>query len=105
MRCDRLYLDLGHPPEALRRQMFAVWAFMDEDMAGNTWYTAKDAADYLRAKVATQCQPAEAIAEGVKEGWLSTVTEHGIEYVTSAARAADEDDVMKYLIMTTEGSF
>jgi hypothetical protein len=39
-RCDRLFLDMGHKRDRLKRQAVAAWAAVRDDRSGSTWVPA-----------------------------------------------------------------
>lgn len=50
-RCDRMYLDLGLPPAALKRAALGLWDLLRTDRNGNTWLPAERAAAQLRDRI------------------------------------------------------
>lgn len=50
-RCDAMYLDLGHDPAKMKRQVLCVWYSLASDNGGHVWYSKEHAERYLRAEV------------------------------------------------------
>lgn len=50
-RCDKLYLELELPPNALKRVALAAWSHMQSDSTGSTWFDARDVIDTLKMLV------------------------------------------------------
>ncbi len=51
-RCDAMYLDLGYPHDALRRQMLCVWHAVASDTSGHTWVSSDVAKAVLQGSIA-----------------------------------------------------
>jgi exodeoxyribonuclease V alpha subunit len=50
-RCDSMYLDLGLPPGALKRQAICAWHSLARDTEGHTWFSWKVIDAYLRTSI------------------------------------------------------
>lgn len=50
-RCDAMYLELGLPPAALKRQALCAWYSLEQNTDGHTWYGWKTPDAYLRANI------------------------------------------------------
>ena len=62
---DKLYLSLGLPPAALKRQVLCAWYGLARDQEGHTWATEGSFVQGLRDRIAGQdCQPKMAFAIG-----------------------------------------
>lgn len=71
-RCDALYLELGHPPAKLKRQMLCVWNEMKKDMAGHTWFSLRWATAKIEQLIgAADTNPQRALKLGVRSKWLA----------------------------------
>jgi exodeoxyribonuclease V alpha subunit len=70
LRCDRLYLSLGHRPDRLKRQALAVWYELRQH-DGDTWVPLGKAFDSVRNRIGgTTARPQRAVALGYRAGWL-----------------------------------
>lgn len=94
-RCDRLYLDLGLPPDRLKRQVICLWHVINSDMSGNTWIAAHDAMTQLKQHVSgAAVKPKKAVRAGVLSGWLAKrIDAEGKWWLADGQRATNE----KYL--------
>lgn len=101
-RVDSLYLDLGHNPAAICRQMFCIWHYCKSDMSGSTWLPAHQVIQRLREAVtAVAACPAEAVAAGEQEGWIATLQDKsGTRWITDAERATDERHIAAFAVRT-----
>lgn len=67
-RCDRLYLDLGGRPDALKRQTLAAWNALREDRTGSTWLAADAVIEAIREAVPGIADPLRALKLGIRAG-------------------------------------
>src|SRR5262249_39742758 len=70
-RTDRLYLDLGYDPTALKRQLLAGWDAIRNDSDGSTWASQGIAVRSVRQAAPSCPKPEEAIVLGLRSGWLA----------------------------------
>ena len=59
--CDRLYLELGLRPDALRRQALCAWYAIASDTEGHTWYPIELAKNAVRRSIGQSADPDRAI--------------------------------------------
>lgn len=52
LRTDAMYLDLGYPPEKLKRQALCIWHSLASDSEGHTWYPVDHIIKGLQQKIA-----------------------------------------------------
>lgn len=99
LRCDRLYMDLGHNPGKLKRQMICLWHALNSDTSGNTWIPESQAIAALEAAVSgAKLKPEKALALGVRARWLARL-EHGQErWIADYERAKSERELAEQLI-------
>lgn len=74
LRCDALYLDLGHPPHRLKRQMLCCWRALDELAGeGHTWAQVERVAQRLTKDMGGKeaARPRDAIRLGIRSQWLA----------------------------------
>jgi exodeoxyribonuclease V alpha subunit len=71
-RTDRLYIDLGFPPDRLKRQTLCCWHALREDTAGHTWLRKGAAVEAVERLCAGKgVNPERAIELGLRSGWLA----------------------------------
>jgi exodeoxyribonuclease V alpha subunit len=102
-RCDRLYADLGHPPERLKRQGLAAWHAIASDRGGHTWLAVERAAEAIAAQIAgTDPRPKDAIRLMLRAGWIAKRRDvDGRLWIAETAKAVQEFTVatrVKYLL-------
>ena len=99
LRVDKLYIDLGHEPAAMVRQVFCAWHVLQSDTTGNTWLPAGMVADRLRERISgTAVNPKAAVEQGSTEGWVATYQdEEGQLWIADAGRARNEEIVAEYV--------
>lgn len=51
LKADKLYLELGLPPDALKRQALCAWSAIARDSSGDTWFPRRQAEQAIREKV------------------------------------------------------
>jgi exodeoxyribonuclease V alpha subunit len=89
-RTDKLYLDLGYDPLALKRQMLAAWHALHEAREGNTWMSRGIAVRAVREVAAAAPRPDQAITFGLRAGWLAVREDSGKGWITEANKARNE---------------
>ncbi len=99
-RCDRLYMDLGLPPERLKRQVICLWHVLHSDSSGHTWIPVEWAVDRLGSLVSgAKVRPKKAILLGRRAGWLAThKDEAGKLWLAEGDRARAERFLAEKLI-------
>jgi hypothetical protein len=103
-RCDRLYVDLGLPPERLKRQMICLWHVLHEDSSGHTWIPADVAVNRLGQLVSgAALKTKKAILLGCRSGWLARKRDsEGRLWLAEGKRAEAEQFVAEKLIELSE---
>src|SRR5262249_6898636 len=69
LRCDRLYLALEHPPDALKRQTICAWHELSQASKsdGDTWISLERATSAIRNRVGgTTAKPRRAFVLGYR---------------------------------------
>jgi ATP-dependent exoDNAse (exonuclease V) alpha subunit len=69
--CDKLYLELGLKPDALRRQALCAWYAIASDSEGHTWYPIELAKQAVRRAIGPTSQPEKAIELATRLARLS----------------------------------
>lgn len=73
-RVDKLYADLGLPPDRLKRQFACIWRALLEDSNGHTWHPLKFAAETINASISgvssERINWKRAVKLGQRAGWL-----------------------------------
>lgn len=100
LRCDRLYLDLGHDPAKMKRQVLCMWHLIRSDMSGSTWLDGEECKRKLGEFVSEgKVEPDRAIECGVRAQWLDTYRNgDGKLWIAEGRRAADERRLAAKLI-------
>lgn len=103
-RCDKLYMDLGLPPDRMKRQFACIWRKLQEDSSGHTWHPIRLAAEAVKEKISGCTEEnlnwKKALLLGQRAGWIKVVSypveSSGIEpqkqYWIAEARKADAED-------------
>jgi exodeoxyribonuclease V alpha subunit len=93
-RCDRLYIELGHDPKALKRQMLAGWSSLRTDGSGHTWFPIEHAVRAINDAIGSGAQPGEAIRMGIAERRLRTRRDEANRlWVAEYRKAGNEQSV------------
>lgn len=94
-RCDRLYTDLGLPPERLKRQFACIWNALKSDGEGHTWHRADIAAKAVAEGVSGLPEGTlnwkRAATLGVRAGWLRKRVDSNGQYWIAEAKKADNE--------------
>lgn len=71
-KADKLYLDLGHDPNAIDRQGYCAWHKLHQDSEGHTWYPLAFACQGIDERIAgAECRHREAISWAVERRLLA----------------------------------
>lgn len=91
-RPDQLYLDLGHPPDALERQTRCLAYMMEKDRQGHTWFRAETTSALLKDMIgATKVRPVECVMKGLESGTICKFRdEQNRLWIAPTDYAADE---------------
>ncbi len=92
-RCDKLYLDEGHRPEALKRQAICAVEAVRRDRQGHSWFPAEDLAAKL-SELIPLANPVKAFKLALRAKMLAKLREGhdgtGKLWLTSMGRAMAE---------------
>lgn len=99
-RCDKLYIDVGLPPERLKRQVICLWYVLHSDSSGSTWLDAKEVLDRLGQMIGgAKVQKKKAVIMGRRAGWIATYRdEAGQLWIAEGERAREERLVAEKLV-------
>ena len=102
-RCDRLWSDLGLPPERIKRQLMCLWRALQENGDGNTWHSMQLARDVILQKISgvptDKVDWRRAVKLGLRSRWLtSRVDEHGKWWLAIGEQARDEAELAAHLV-------
>lgn len=98
IRCDKLYCDLGLPRAALKRQMLCGWNSLRESTTGSTWTLRATAVRAIKAAIGEGlAKPDEAIALGIRAGWLATCQRDGKEWIAEGGKAKAEKELADHI--------
>jgi exodeoxyribonuclease V alpha subunit len=102
LRADQLYLELGHPADAITRQAYCIHYAITSDQEGHTWHPATVAADAIRENVdGAAIDPEAAIAHGIAEGLIVESTKFGgpgCRWIADAVKAGQEAKLAALLV-------
>jgi hypothetical protein len=96
LRCDALYLSLGHNPARLKRQALCCWQALREfgDRGGDTWFVVERVAQELHRKLGDAARPKAAVRLGLRARWLARYRDReGKLWLAEARKAANEQRV------------
>lgn len=71
-RCDKMYLEFGHPPGRMKRQVLAVWDYLRSDSSGHTWHQRGAVKRALWQAVGDLSNPEKTFEVGVRRGIIAT---------------------------------
>jgi len=91
-RCDKLYLDMGRRPDALKRQAMCAANVMKEDRTGSTWLDAGDVAAEV-TKVIPSADPYRAMVLLRRCGLIRVRRDGTARYVAPRDRADAEQRI------------
>jgi exodeoxyribonuclease V alpha subunit len=94
-RADKLYVELGHDPARLKRQMLAAWDALRSDSDGHTWHVEGKCRTAIIKAVGVQAARFDAaIQMGIRSRWLATRTaSDGRQYITERGKQQDEQTI------------
>ncbi len=99
LRTDQLYLELGHSPARLKRQILCMWHAMHTDTEGHTWFPPQMLERALAEKIGSaEVQAVKAARIGLRAGLFAIYREPncgfgGGRWLTDAPRSQVEQDV------------
>lgn len=70
-RCDKMYIEFGHPPGRMKRQVLAVWDYLRNDSSGHTWHQRGAVKRALWQAVGDLSNPEKAFEVGVRRGIIA----------------------------------
>ncbi len=91
-RCDKMFLELGGRPSAMKRQAIAAWSAMKEDRTGSTWCDANDIVTAVKAAI-PNADPVKALRILIRAGWARVRRDGSARYVTTRERADAEQRI------------
>lgn len=104
-RCDAMWLDLGLPPDKLKRQALCAWYAIHSDNEGHTWYPALKATNEISQTIAgTMINPDKALRLAIRGGLLTeeftdgvggsiTTRKEGIRWLAGSSEAEHEQQI------------
>lgn len=100
VRTDRMYLDMGGNPSALKRQALAAWHSIASDTEGNTWHAPITAEIGIRSRVGgTKLNPAGAMKLCKRAGILSVQRDEENKPWLAETRKADNERFIAQWVM------
>jgi exodeoxyribonuclease V alpha subunit len=103
LRCDRLYLALGHRPDRLKRQALAAWYELKQH-EDDTWMDMTKAFNAIRDRIGgTTARPQKALALAYKARWIDyRMDAQGGHWVAEREKALAERKVAHRLRVLRE---
>ena len=96
-RCDKLYLDLGLNPKALKRQVLATLHAINTDRTGHTWFDGYTLECKLQEYI-PQAEPDRAFRCGIRAGVLAEYRDDcGRQWITTRYRAYAEELIVQHV--------
>lgn len=91
-RTDKLWIDLGLPRDAIKRQTICGWAALQNDRTGHTWFRESEVKDKIEETIRGDgCNPVRAITLGVRAGLFEKyIDAKGLVWLAEASKARDE---------------
>ncbi len=91
LRCDKLYLELGHDPAAVTRQAYCLVYALKSDSSGHTWIDWKQAKSQLNSMVSSATVDGkQALATAIEMGLISERKEKDGLWVAERKNATNE---------------
>jgi hypothetical protein len=93
LRCDALYLALGHNPARLKRQALCCWHSLREfgERGGDTWFPVERVSQDLRRKLGEAARPVAAVRLGLRARWLARYRDRDGKLWLAEARKANNE--------------
>ncbi len=96
-RVDRLYLELGHPVDRMKRQVMAFWHTLHSDMSGSVWFRKEEIVQDVGGMITGNYRPERAIRIGIRSGFLATREIGGETWIAEAEESRSEVDIAERL--------
>lgn len=90
-RCDKMFLDGGGRPTALKRQALAGWNVLHEDRTGSTWVLADKVVAGIMASIPAAADPVKALRLAIRAGLVRIRRQPGGERWIAAAEHARQE--------------
>ena len=97
LKTDKMYLDLGHRPDRLKRQALCAWHAIARDSEGHTWFPASVASGAIARTISgAKMNPERAAELAVRAKYLvRRVDENGCVWIAEAAKANAEERIVR----------
>ena len=96
-RTDKLWLELGKPVGALKRQFLFTWNELRNDRTGSIWHDAYSLADKISEAFAGDAEPEQALRLGIRARWLAKKEDGEALYVAEESAARAEANIAFHL--------
>lgn len=91
LKTDKMYLDLRHNPNRMKRQALCAWHSIARDSSGDTWFPFAVVRDHLRQNVSSAAVDVERAMElAVRAGMLSECYRSGQRFIAERIRDKQE---------------
>lgn len=98
LRCDRLWCELGLPPDKLKRQVMAISYTLRSDMSGSTWHSKEHVLTQIRSLVTGNPQPEQALRLAIRAKLLVQQEREGKLWIAETKKAHDEMEVAQSVL-------
>ena len=85
-KADKLYLDLGHPPHRLKRQVMCAVAAMETSTEGHVWFSPGEVSELLRKQIGVYVRPLRAFRVAKRAGMLRVLKRDGGTWIAPSSR-------------------
>ena len=102
-RCDKLFIDRGGNPAALKRQLLCMWNDVRTNSVGHTWHKVERLIDTLRSTVPGGVDPVRALRMGLRAKWLAKHRDSdGQLWIAEHEKATDELKIAQAVVRLTK---
>jgi len=104
-RCDTLYLDLGLPPDRLKRQTICLWYHMVNHVSGSVWFEIPKLGYFLQENVSSgNVSLSRALELGLRSGLFIEEELDGENYIGVKSIAVEEARICDLISMSLTNS-
>ena len=97
LRCDKLWMDFGLPPDKMKRQVMAIWYHLKSDSSGSTWFSKPSLIATMRRLLTGTIKPERAVAIAIRAKMITQTERDGVLWVAESKKAEEESDVAFFI--------